>query len=941
MPLIERDRELSLLDSILLEATQRRGKTVVLSGAVGTGKTLLAREAADRWLQQGALVLSATSSPAEESISLGVVRQLFAGADLAPDQSGAAEKLIEAGIARTEHPPTSTIIQPHAEIAEKLWCILVAASEKAPIILVIDDTRYADPLSLQFLLYFVRRVRLTRIFMVFIESDHVRPPHPLFRAELMQQPELGYLRLPLLSRNGVAALLSQRLGPVAAESIEGACAELAGGNPLLTAALATDHETAGSPGSAEAVEPDQLAGESFGQAVALLLGRLDPEAREAAEALALVGSAASAELLGEVLQIGTPSAERALRSVGVTGLLHKGRFRHPVTRRIVLEQMADEPRAALQLRAARVLYESGAPSENVAEHLLGVRPDVDDGSMLDTWGVTALKEAADHALDSGHPHRAEACLERAHLLSTDKGERAAILASLARLLWKHSPRAAFRRLAPIMSRHHQEGHITSHDFLLVRYLLHRGQLKEARKLLHCLMETADSSPETAEEMCLLRAWLPVAFPGVAEQFSRDLTGSDTAETVSERNVLPMWTTALLGSVLSRTAGDGDIKEAEQALRVYQLNEDTFDPLVSGLTALIYADRAGSVNRWCAALLAEAERMQAPSWRATFLHLRAETALQTGELETATRCAKAALTEMPAKEWGTDIGYPVAALVLAQLAAGRVHEAGEALRLGDLDTSLHNRSCLHYRYARGHYYLATDKPHAALRDFTDAGALMRRWNMDTPGLVSWRSGAAEALTRMGKHARAKGLVDEQLGLLRGDSRSRSYGMALRQLAAVSEPERRPEILRRAAEVLKNCGDRYGLARVLRDLVDAHEVLGESHRARHIARRARRVAEACGAEALVAQLSSCGEELALAEHPAVAEGGGLGGADELSKAEEKVAMLASLGYSNREIGQKLHITISTVEQHLTRVYRKLSINRREDLSPALFQSNAVLL
>ncbi|MFG3137074.1 LuxR C-terminal-related transcriptional regulator [Streptomyces sp. NPDC048211] len=676
--------------------------------------------------------------------------------------------------------------------------------------------------------------------------------------------------------------------------------------------------------------------------MSLLLGRLDSETRDVAQTLALIGNAASAELIGKVLKIGGFSAERALHALTATGLLHEGRFRHPATRRSVRDQIADEPRAALQLRIARLLYESGAPSEHVAEHLLGAKADSDDGSRLDTWGVTALKEAADHALDSGHPRKAEVCLERAHLLAADKGERAAILAALAKLLWRHSPRTAFRLLAPIMmARQQPERHITSYDFLLVRYLLHRGQLQEARKLLHSLVEKADSAPEMAEEMYLLRTWLSVAFPGVAEYLTHEHGEQSRTRPMSERNALQRWTTDLLGSVLRGTAGEGEVSEAEQALHVYQLNEHTFDPLVSGLTALVYAGRAPSVGRRCTELLAEACRMKAPSWSATLLHLRAESALQTGDLETAAQSAQDALTELPAREWGSDIGYPVATLVLAKLATGRVDEAGDALQLAGQEATVHNRSSLHYRSARGHYYLAMDKPHAALRDFTDVGVLMRRWNMDVPGLGSWRSGAAEALVRMGKHTRAKGLVEEELRLLRGDTRSRSYGLALRQLAAVSEPERRPEILRGAVDVLKGCGDRYTLARTLRDLADAHEALGESQRARHTARRARRVAEACGARSLVAQLGPSSEEIVVPEQRTADDHHVAVNGDELSKAEEKVAMLASLGYSNREIGQKLHITMSTVEQHLTRVYRKLSISGRDDLSPARFQSNAVLL
>lgn len=52
-------------------------------------------------------------------------------------------------------------------------------------------------------------------------------------------------------------------------------------------------------------------------------------------------------------------------------------------------------------------------------------------------------------------------------------------------------------------------------------------------------------------------------------------------------------------------------------------------------------------------------------------------------------------------------------------------------------------------------------------------------------------------------------------------------------------------------------------------------------------------------------------------------------ELSPAELRVARLAAQGLSNKEISRKLFITVSTVEQHLTRVYRKLEATDRSAL------------
>ncbi|MFD6280852.1 AAA family ATPase [Streptomyces sp. NPDC060209] len=59
----------------------------------------------------------------------------------------------------------------------------------------------------------------------------------------------------------------------------------------------------------------------------------------------------------------------------------------------------------------------------------------------------------------------------------------------------------------------------------------------------------------------------------------------------------------------------------------------------------------------------------------------------------------------------------------------------------------------------------------------------------------------------------------------------------------------------------------------------------------------------------------------------------GPEELSRAEQRVARLASQGFTNREIAARLFVTTSTVEQHLTHVYQKLRVRGRTDLPAAL--------
>ncbi|MFD0487864.1 response regulator transcription factor [Saccharopolyspora spinosporotrichia] len=47
---------------------------------------------------------------------------------------------------------------------------------------------------------------------------------------------------------------------------------------------------------------------------------------------------------------------------------------------------------------------------------------------------------------------------------------------------------------------------------------------------------------------------------------------------------------------------------------------------------------------------------------------------------------------------------------------------------------------------------------------------------------------------------------------------------------------------------------------------------------------------------------------------------------------------MGYTNREIAEKLYVTASTVEQHLTRVFRKLQVKRRAELPVELWSATA---
>jgi DNA-binding CsgD family transcriptional regulator len=196
--------------------------------------------------------------------------------------------------------------------------------------------------------------------------------------------------------------------------------------------------------------------------------------------------------------------------------------------------------------------------------------------------------------------------------------------------------------------------------------------------------------------------------------------------------------------------------------------------------------------------------------------------------------------------------------------------------------------------------------------------MMRWGLDLPGLAPWRTDLAEARRRLGEQPGH--LAADQLAKL-GPYNRRTRGISLRELAAAADLKPRAGLLQDAVEELQAGGDQLELVEALAELAEVQHALGGHNKARITVRRAQQLVTRHDLEGLAAiSLAPGGSEL---EPP---EGTVIG---ELSDAERRVAALAAQGHTNQQIARKLFITVSTVEQHLTRAYRKLRINRRSDL------------
>jgi DNA-binding CsgD family transcriptional regulator len=59
----------------------------------------------------------------------------------------------------------------------------------------------------------------------------------------------------------------------------------------------------------------------------------------------------------------------------------------------------------------------------------------------------------------------------------------------------------------------------------------------------------------------------------------------------------------------------------------------------------------------------------------------------------------------------------------------------------------------------------------------------------------------------------------------------------------------------------------------------------------------------------------------------------GSEPLTRREHEVALLAAAGLTSRDIATRLYLSTRTVDTHLARVYRKLGVEGRAELSGAL--------
>lgn len=879
---------------------------------------------ADRAIAAGELFCEATASRAERNLQFGVLGQLFlspvlpaAVRERAAGQLAVRSVLTQRDAADQFAADDDEIVSSVAHNLSVLILDLFKETGQA-LILAVDDAQHADRSSLSALASVANRLGHAPLLLLLSAADGPGPFNPAFLAEL---PAVSRIRLDPLGPASVEAVLAKQFGGDTAARLAPECLRLSGGIPALVRGLIEDvrHRPADGPGG-----PLMRVGPETGRALLRILHRSDSAMLCVARWLAVVGEQAPVATVVRLTKLDCGALERMLSLLEAGGVLADRAFRDPLLRDAVLDGLRPELRAEMHAEAAEALWLEGSQAQVIADHLLLA------GGHDASWTGAVLNDAAEHALTCGEVGNALDYLRLAHQLAPDAASRAAVRSVFSRAAWRLDPALAIRHHDRPLSE--AVGDLADDGTILNRIsgLLWFGRADEARETMRRAAAFGGDGRYQAR-LDAQRAWSSLLFPGrpeatgineLAERFRLGLAGSGPAELA----------VSLLVNMLTDADG-GDA--AERVLQEVRLEERTLPLLVSALSALIFGGRVNQAAKWADSLRQDAAEHGAPTWNALFTAARALTALRQGDVTLAESQAREALQLTSAGSWGVAVGLPLSVLLQAGTAMGRYCEAFSHLQIPVPDAMFETPFGLLYLQARGRVHIAREDFGSALRDFRTIGRLAAAWRMDYPALVPWRSDAALVHLRINGAQSARELVNDQLRRL-SPWHERERGISLRVLAACSDLPKRALRLSQAVKALQAGGDRLELAYTLADLGVAYHTLGEINQARRISRQAYHIVRQCGARALTGSLlpqtdSMQGTEQA--EEPQAPRP-----VSTLSQAERRVAALAADGYSNRQIASKLYITVSTVEQHLTKVYSKLKVKRRHDLAFGLHREAA---
>ena len=412
LQLLDREAERAAIAAAIKSACSGSGSALLVEGAAGIGKTRLLTHACEHAARAGMTVLGARAAEFEDGYAWGVVRQLFE----AEMRADGGQRLADDAVALAALALTRDARQGDEDsfaVLHGLYWLTVNIAQQAPLLLAVDDLHWADQPSQRFVAHLAHRLEGLAVLLVLT----VREPRAgtaqqkSLIAGLAAEESVIALRPAALGTAACAELVSGTLGGDPSPAFQDACRELTGGNPLLLRGLLAGLAAEGVKGTdAEVPHLRRLTPASVSRTVLLRLGRMPAAVLTAARAIAVLGTAATAERAGRLACLDGDASAEAIGALMAEGFIEGEqalRFVHPLVRSAIYQDMAPPLRQRWHKRAARMLDERDAASAEVAVHLLVA------AATGDAWVVDRLRLAAADARSRGAPDVAIQCLERA------------------------------------------------------------------------------------------------------------------------------------------------------------------------------------------------------------------------------------------------------------------------------------------------------------------------------------------------------------------------------------------------------------------------------------------------------------------------------------------------------------------------------------------------
>ena len=237
------------------------------------------------------------------------------------------------------------------------------------------------------------------------------------------------------------------------------------------------------------------------------------------------------------------------------------------------------------------------------------------------------------------------------------------------------------------------------------------------------------------------------------------------------------------------------------------------------------------------------------------------------------------------------------------------------------------------YGRGELAAATGESERAAGHFVRSGRLLvdDRSDRDDPDLLPWRPAAALAEVRLGRRAQGAALARAHLALSRLAEAPYAVALGLRALAIVDPRGDGTALLREARAVLTEVPAARLAAQIETDLAGQLLLAGGSAEQDEALALLRGAEEYAGREELWPLQGRVRRLLDRLGEPARPAPGEV--LATLTASERRIAQLAAAGLTNREIADRLVVTVKAVEWHLSHVYRKLGIRSRTGLASSL--------